>query len=396
MAKRVAIPFKEMQLRVVGPSGEFKASRIQRFEANATLPSTDVDELGNNLHAGTVAGTPEVNSTFQAMDVSAKIFAALTGHDFTSYPASGVSTNELGEVDLIGQVKDDKLVDYVKSMHAKRLRISGFTFTYSVTGEATEEYTAQGTEKRWFKNDVIVDTFDSGSTSFTLTQTPIQLKNGNYAMTVIVNGEYVDEVTGAPSTGEYRISTTTLTTGDTRTGSNKVVAIYHANPAGTNWSYISDATIPAAVRGKNIPVTIGVNDMKRVQSVTIRGQFPTQKIEEMGNENVVGYTAQVPAVTGDISVLDTDLEMLALLTTGSISPADTEFGITEFTPSGISMSIVVHDPVTSGHPAVKTVYIPQIAVTSEGHSTSVGGNATQTFGFKSVDGNCVIYSGLMP
>lgn len=394
MAKRVAIPFKEMQLRVVGPNGDFLASRIQRFEANATLPSTDVDELGNNLHAGTVAGTPEVSASFQAMDVSHKIFAALTGTDYTAYPASGVSTNLLGEVDLIGQVKDNKVADYVKSMHAKRLRISGFTFTYSVTGEATEEYTAQGTEKRWFKNDVTVDKFTAGTTSFTLTQTPIALKNGRKLLTVILDGEYLEEVASSPATGQYSVSGTALTTFDSRTST--VIAIYHSNPAGNNWSYVSDKTIPAAVRGKNIPVTIGVNDMKRVQSVTIRGQFPTQKIEEMGNEDVVGYTTQVPQVTGDISVLDTDLDMLALLTTGNMASTDTEFGIGEFTPSGISMKIVVHDPVTVGKPAVKTIYIPQIAITSEGHSTSVGNNATQTFGFKSVDGNCVIYSGLMP
>lgn len=394
MAKRVAIPFKELQLRIVGPAGEFKASRIQRFEANATLPSTDVDELGNNLHAGTVAGTPEVNASFQAMDVSAKIFAALTGYDYASYPASGVSTNLLGEVDFIGQVKDDKVSDYVKSMHAKRLRISGFTFTYSVTGEATEEYTAQGTEKRWFKNDVVVDKFVSGTTSFTLSQTPIALKNGNSLLTVVLDGAYLDEVASAPATGQYSVAGTTLTTGDSRTST--VIAIYHANPAGSNWTYVSDKTIPAAVRGKNIPVTLGLNSMKRVQSVTIRGTFPTQKIEEMGNENVVGYTAQVPQVTGDISVLDTDLEMLALLTTANPSSTDTEFGISEFTPSGISMKIEIHDPVTVGKPVVKTIYIPQIAVTSDGHSTAVGNNATQTFGFKSVDGNCIVYSGAMP
>lgn len=394
MAKRVAIPFKEMQLRVVGPNGDFLASRIQRFEANATLPNTDVDELGNNLHAGTVAGTPEVNASFQAMDVSHKIFAALTGTDPTAYPASGVSTSLLGEIDLIGQVKDSKVSDYVKSMHAKRLRISGFTFTYSVTGEATEEYSAQGTEKRWFKNDVIVDKFTVGTNTFTLSQTPLTLKNGNQLLSVILDGEYLEEVASAPASGEYSVASTTLTTGDNMV--SKAIVVYHASPAGSNWSYVRDTTIPAAVRGKNIPVTIGVNDIKRVQSVTIRGQFPTQKVEEMGNENVVGYTTQVPQVTGDISVLDTDLETLALLTTSNLSSTDTEFGIGEFTPSGLTLKLVVHDPVTVGKPAVKTIYIPQIAITSEGHSTSVGNNATQTFGFKSVDGSCTIYSGLMP
>lgn len=396
MAKRLAVPFKEMQLRVVGPTGEFKASRIQRLEINANIPSTDVDELGNNLHAGTVSGTPEVTATFSAMDVSVKIFAALTGQDATAYPGAGVSTSNLGEVDIIGQVKDDKLADYIKSVHGRRLQITGFTYTYNVTGESTEEYTAAGSEKRWFKNDIIVDKFTTGTTTFTLTQTPILLKNGNYALSVILDGSYLSEVVGAPVTGEYSISGTSLTTGDTRTA--QVIAIYHASPAGSNWSYISDSQIPAAVRGKNVPVLIGVNSIPRVQSVTIRGNFPNQKIEEMGNTSVVGYTTMPAQVTGDITVLDTDLELIALLQTGSLNPADTEFPLCGYTVSGLSLEIQIQDPVNtctpSGITVLKTVYIPQIAITSEGHSTTVGNNAQQTFGFKSVDGNLIVYSGL--
>ncbi len=396
MAKRLAVPFKEMQLRVVGPTGAFKASRIQKLDINATIPTTDIDELGNNLHAGSVTGTPEVTATFSAMDVSIKIFAALTGTDATNYPAEGVSSTALGEIDIIGQVKDDKLADYIKTVHGRRLQITGFNYSYSVTGDSTEEYTAAGSDKRWFKNDITVDTFTTGTTSFTLTQTPIQLKNTNYALSVIVNGSYVNEVTGAPATGEYRIVGTTLTTGDSRTGS--VVVVYHTNPAGNNWSYVSDSTIPAAVRGKNVPLLIGVNNIQRVQSITIRGTFPNQKIEEMGNTSVVGYTVMPSQITGDITVLDTDLELVALLQTGNLNPADTEFPLCGYTVSGLSLEIQIQDPqntcTPSGITVLKTVYVPQIAITSEGHSTNVGNNAQQTFGFKSVLGNIIVYSGL--
>lgn len=401
MAKRLAVPFKEMQLRVVGPTGEFKASRIQRLEINATIPSTDIDELGNNLHAGTVSGTPEVTATFSAMDVSVKIFAVLTGQDATNYPAQGVSISDLGEVDIIGQVKDDKLADYIKSVHGRRLQITGFTYTYNVTGESTEEYTAAGSEKRWFKNDIIVDKYVDLQVTETLSQTPVQLKNGNYALSVISDGTYLTEVSGVPATGEgqYRIVGTTLTLGDAPT--SQVIVVYHATPTGSNWTYVSDTQIPAAVRGKNVPVLIGLNNIQRVQTVTIRGNFPNQKIEEMGNTSVVGYTTMPPQVTGDITVLDTDLELIALLQTGNINPADTEFPLCGYTVSGLSLEIQIQDPSNtctppSGTTVLKTVYIPAISITSEGHSTSVGNNAQQTFGFKSVDGNLIVYSGLRP
>jgi len=46
MAKRAAIPFKEVKPVIVGPYGAYEASRVQRFDMPSTLPTTDIDELG--------------------------------------------------------------------------------------------------------------------------------------------------------------------------------------------------------------------------------------------------------------------------------------------------------------------------------------------------------------
>jgi hypothetical protein len=122
------------------------------------------------------------------------------------------------------------LLDYVKTAHARRLQVRDFTFNYSVDGESTEEYTAVGSEKRWFKNNVVVDVFDSGTTSFALSETPVTLKNGNELLTVILDGDYLTEVAAGPATGEYSVSGTTLTTFDERTA--EVVAVYQVALAG--------------------------------------------------------------------------------------------------------------------------------------------------------------------
>lgn len=396
--KRVAIPFKELALRIVGPAHTLLASRVQRFEVNSNFPSTDIDELGNLNHAGVTTGTPEITATFQAMDVSPKIFAVLTGN-LVSYPAAGVSISSLTDIDLVGEVKDDTASDFVKTVHARKLRISGFTYTYSVDSESTEEYTAIGAEKRWFKNDVIIDRFAaSGTGPYTLSQTPIQLKNNNYLLSVISDGVYQQENAIADEATEYSYAGGDITLG--AAASDQVLAVYHASPAGTNWEYVSDPTIPAAIRGQYVPVTIGVNSIDRVQSVTIRGTFPTQKVEEMGSTSLVGYTTQVPQVAGDITVLDTDIELISLLTTGDTPSADTEFRACEYTASGLSLQIELKDPIAgcdiSAATVLKTVYIAEITITSEGHSTGVGSNAQQTFGFKSTDGSLTVYSGARP
>ena len=397
MAKRLAIPYKEIALKLVGPRDVFLATRVQRLDMPTNIPTTDIDELGNPLHAGTTQDAPEVSATFQAMDVSVKFFSVLTGTDPATYPGAGVSITELGEVDVIAVVKNKAVADYVKTAHLRRCQIESFTFTYSVDGDSTEEYTASGSKKRWFKNDVIVDVFTGSPTSpQSLTQTPIQLKNSDYLVTFTADGVYFDEVAGAPSTEEYRVVTTTLTFDDSGSPVT-AIAVYHADPAGTNWTDVSDATIPAAIRGRDVQPELLAEDIERVQSVTIRGTFPNERIEEMGNRDAVGYITQVPQVTGDITVLDTDTELIALFTTGNPNSASTEFDVCEFTASGIELLVKLRDPAAGcneGAGAVlKTVRIPEITITSEGHTSNVGGNVTQTFGFRSTDGDCIIYSG---
>jgi len=399
MAKRLAVPSKDLQLRIVGSRDAFSATRVQSLTLSSTQPSTTVDELGNPLHVGEVKDTPEVTLTFSAFDVGIKIFAALTGSDPASYPAGGVGISNLKEIDAVLYVKDVDVADYVKSISGRRLQIRDFKFDYTVDGESKEDYTAIGSERRYLKYDVVVDKFTVGTTSFTVTQTPVQLKNGRYAISVILDGDYLEEVTGAPATGQYRLVGTTLTTGDART--SQVLVVYHANPAGTNWTDIGDASLPVGIKGRDVDVYIAANSIARVQSVSINGNLNTTPVKELGNRNVVGYQAQVPTVDGTITVLDTDTDLISLLTDGTIAASG---GTVEWGPgdecvvSGLALKIELVDPCdTVGAATVlKTVYIPDITIVGDSYTSNVNSNATQTFNWKSVMGNLTVYSGAMP
>lgn len=391
MAKRLAIPSEDIQLTVVGAYDELHLPRVQRVTMNTDIPTTDIYELGNNQLAGTAMDTPNITLTFSVFDVGIKSFAVLTGNDPAAYPGAGVDISDLGEVDAILYIKDASLSDYVKSAHAKRLQIRDFAFNYTVDGESTEDYTLVGSEKRWFKKDVVVDRFTTGTTSFTLTQTPIVLKNGNYGLSVVLDGQYLTEVATAPATGEYRIVGTTLTTGDSMV--SQCLAVYQADPAGTNWSYISDSTMPAAIRGRDVKVLIVAENISRVQSITINGNLNVQPVREMGNKNIVGYQRQVPTVDGTITVLDTDTELIDLLLTGSINSGDTEFQVgTECVTSGVPLKIRLYDPCDDTS-ILKTVYIPDLALTGDSYTSNVNQNAQQVFNWKSNTAQCVVYSG---
>lgn len=395
MAKRLAIPSKEIALSIVGPADSFIASRVQRVNMTTDIPATDIDELGNPQHAGVVKDTPNITLTFSAYDVGIKVFAVMTGNSASAYPAGGVDIESLAEIDAILYVKDATVSDYVKSGHAKRLQVRDFTFSYSVEGESTEDYTAVGSEKRWFKNDIIVDKFSTGTTTFVMSETPIQLKNGDWCLSVILDGEYLEEVDSAPATGQYSVSGTTITTYDSRT--SQVLAVYHANPAGDAWSDVSDTTMPAAIRGRDVKIVIGANDIPRVQAVTINGTLNSEPVREMGNRVIVGYQSQNPTVDGTITVLDTDTELIDLFTTGSISSGDTEFEIgSTCSVSGVSLEIKLYDPcdTTVSGVVLKTVYLPSIEVTGDSYTANVNNNASQVFNWKSTTAQCIVYSGI--
>jgi hypothetical protein len=153
--------------------------------------------------------------------------------------------------------------------------------------------------------------------------------------------------------------------------------------------------MPAAIRGIDVPVVLAANGIERVQSVTLNGTFNPETVREMGNRDVVGYQLQVPSVTGTITVLDTDTELVALLTTGQLNPADTEFQASEYTASGISLDIKLQNPEDKTEPftVLKTVYVPSIIVTSDGFTSNVNANAQQTFDIKSEDGDIQMFSG---
>lgn len=393
---RLAVPFSDIALRIIGKRDTAFIPRVQRVSLQKNVPVNDVDELGNPLHAGIVKDPAEVTLSFSAFDTGIKLFSVLVGEDANAYPSSGADAKDINEIDVILYVKDEDEQDYVKSIHAKRLQVRDFTYNFSTDGEAEESYTAIGSEKRVFSRDVVVDKFTSGTTSFTLSETAIQLKNGNWLLSVIMDGKYLSETTGTPSSGEYSYDsgTNTITTGDSMT--SQLLAVYQANPAGNNWSDISDTTMPAAIKGGDVEIEIAANGIARVQSVTINGNLNVKPVREMGSRNVIGYQKQVPSVEGTIRVLDSDNELIKLLATGSTSTSDTEFVLGEgCNTNTLSLEIKLKDPcdTTASGVVLKTYYLPSIEIVGDTHTYNVNDNGVVEFNYRSTDAQVLVYSG---
>jgi|GEM_PF-1909336 hypothetical protein len=395
MAKRVAIPSDEIKLRLINKTGAYDVPRLQSITLTTDLPVTDAYEIGNKNQVGSAVDMPNITLTLNAFDVGVRLFGILTGKNPASYPSGGANITEFAPVDGVMYVKDPTLSTYVKAGHVKNATVRDFSLSYNVTGEATESYTLTAAEKRWFKRDLIVDVFTTGTTSFTLTNTPKVLKNGNYALSVILDGQYLTETTGTPGSGQYRIVGTTLTTGDSRT--DRVICVYQTNSTTGSYSYISDSTQPAVVRGRDVKIVISTENIPRVQTVTINGSMNLQDVMELGNRNKVGTQKQVPTINGTITVLDTDTELIDLLLNGSTNSGDTEFQIEGAcaSGSGLNLKIKILDPcdTTAPYTVLKTIVVPNIMITGDNYTVNVNQNVQQAFNFKASTGEMIVYSG---
>ena len=343
---------------------------------------------------------PDVTLTFTSQNVGVELVAALTGYDSTTWPGAGVNVaSALGAIDAIVYIKDPAASQYIYAAHARNLQIRDFTYTFAYNGEATEDYTAIGSERRFFTNSVTVETLTAGSTAVTaLSGTPIILKNGNYLLTVKVANVYLLPTTSvSPAVGYYYYNSgtkvITINTADKATASDKVIVVYQSTPVGTTWADVADTLEPVSIRGKDITISIAANNIPRVQTARINGTLNVTAVKEMGNRNNVGYQKQVPDITGDLSVLTTDTDLLSILQYG-VAGSTTEFTPGEVCPSGtVSLQIKLFDPCqTEQGTLLKSVYLDKIDVTSDNYDVRVGNNQflTQTFNFRSTTGSCVV------
>jgi len=404
MAKRLSIPSKHAELEIIGAHDSFIASRIQRVSTTADQATNTIDELGNPLHAGTSKDVPNVTMTFQAMDVGVKVVGTLAGVSVSGWSTGSgllVSTALDRAYDAVIRIRDENVAQYVKASHIRRVNVQSFTYNYSVDGDSTEEYTAVGSTKRWFTNDIIVDRLigDGTTAPDSLSEAPETLKNGDETISVIVDGVYFEEVAATPGADEFTVAGTTITFGVAPAIGEVIMAVYQSATTGDTWTDVSDNSLPAAIRGKDVGVLFSGNStlFERVQSVSVTCNFNPQPVREMGNRQVVGYLTQQPEVTGTVTVLDTDDELIAYLT-GAEYGVDTEIEIGACGASGIALEMKLYDPADCSEPFTveKTVYLPEISMTSETFTSNVNENAQQSVDFRSDDGAVWVYKGAKP
>lgn len=397
MARRARVHSRDVQLQIATPKGKFAAARVQRLDFPWSASTQNIDELGRKLRVGTTTDIPEVTVTFEAFDVSHNTYSYLTGYTPATFPASGVSVTEFKSVDAIGQIRDTSSTNIVNAIYVKRAIVTGMDATFGVRDNSSVSYTLGSNSKKEFKQPVFYQTFTAsgGQTIFGLTTNATWLtRTSGY----IINAYLTDTSAGTgaylSNNTDYTATTSALTL-LTAAEDGDVLWVTYCAPSTTTTFDGLDNTAPAAIQGKYVPVTISVSSIPRVQSASIRASMQSETILEMGGlGQPVGYEIGIPDVTGDISVLKTDNDLLAILEGTAVPDTTVEHDL-EYARTDLPLKIQLKDPANPSR-VVLTYYVPSITITSEGDDSSVNQSMNETFSWTSTTGELFVASGNGP
>jgi hypothetical protein len=409
VAQRVSISFKETAVDAINLAGRFRLGRVQRAEVGANLPNTPVKELGSDKLVGRIFDLADVTATVNSMDVGARTSFSLAGVDWAS-AASGtyIEMSNITYVCLAQPFKSATKTsdDIARTLYVPGAKLERFSFNYSVGGDATEEYSFNATSRRWLKYDVALASGTvSSSGVLSLGSTARVLKNGSYVLNVFASGlGYVPNESILSSTS----SSVTLDTSVVTPGTF-VVVTYHADLT-DQWDYTYEfphvkpdytppPDQPVGVRGWGVEVYLvksgSANErVYRAQTCTIQGQYPNTKIQELGNEEYVGYMDDIPDVTGTLEIMTFDFRLQELLsgdTTGD-NWAPSELGEGDW---GLMVKLFRRGASRSADPE-KTIFLPALDITQENDQAQVGADQRQTFNFSSRTNQVFVFKGARP
>lgn len=391
---------KETGIDVISAAGRLRLGRVQRAEVGTNLPNTPVQELGSDQYVGRIFDLPEVTATVNAFDVGPRTAFALAGINASTVAAgTQIEAQDMRYVCLVQGYKANGKTnnDIARSLYVPGAKVERFSYNYTVGGDATEEYSFVATNRQWLKYDVALASGLLASGQLALTNAR-QLKNGRYALSVFASGlGYLPPETVLASTATSVTLDTTVVANGT-----PVVVTYHTDLA-DQWQYttafadVAPDAQPAGVRGFGVEVYLvksgETRRVLRAQTCSIQGQFPQQRVNELGTEEVVGYTEGIPDITGTLEIVQHDFRLQELLAgdTGSEDNFDpNEFGSGDW---GLLVKLFRRGVDRNATAPEKTMWIPQLDITQANDQTNVGQDARATYNITSRTGKLYIVKG---
>lgn len=399
---------------------QFIVDRIQTAGANLNVPTERVHELGNYQTVAVIRDIPDLSFDLDVLDVGTAIEGHLTGSADPYADANGTKYSLLNNLpaDIVSPMKSvHGEFSSVQAVAVPQLTLESASFRYGLQENAGEQYTLQGDALYYIPGQGVVMTFDGDgtTTTFTFTDpddssslTALPYNEGGttfFALNVSVDG-------GRQIKDTDYTETSTDVTFDTAPESGALIRIVIG--ANISKSYPQDDTHrgldikPAAIRGKDIEVYIGLDDTSEawrwggIQSVNLDWRTDLEDDFEFGNARAVSRDAtDAPEVSGQVELrprspadfFDRLRRITGVPDTEVIGPQSSVL---------VPLEIQLKNPESGGNTTlnpgdvVKTLYVPDARFTIPGYEGRVQSKLDVTLEFESDTGVLEVFKGERP
>ena len=385
----------------------FLVDRIQSAGVGSVNVNTErIEELGNSSAVATLRDTPDLSFEMETYDLSTEmhemLFGALPGDTAgTIYsPEADVET-----LDVVSPFKGKGVFDVVRSVAVPYLDIESLSYSFGVDNPASLTVGLRGDSIFYIPGDAYREDFTGIATALTYGGGTSGGVAGPVLKTVIdgVDRFMLGVMRYTDATGVYSRLRVGVDYTETSTVCTLLVApaaaditylVYGSatlSTYGTGVHKAVTATSPAAIKGRNVTVTIGGNEWFGIQSGSVEWRATLERDEELGNPNIVSQDFDVPDVTGTITMKPETAELLfdQILVAAGITSPDIVNAVVD--PPQLDLRFVVKSP-TDGT-VLQTIQVPDAQFDPQAISQQVGNKLEVDFTFTSAGGDLNIHKG---
>ena len=424
--------------QILHSAGTYVLDRIQSSgPGDLNIPEEKIYELGNYESVATVRDIPEISFDLESYDMTTEFECILTNKNPVSF-SSTVGSNDIdfGEavpIDIISPWKSRRgQFDIVKGVVIPYLTLESASYRFGVGENSSQSFSLRGDSifytpgQPWYE-EVVYD-----NTNFTGGTGPYTLENSNSATVYTSGGDSVhvlsvclvhsttgaykrlfyddtlDATTDSGNAGYVTTATSVELPNDERATYDTVRITYGTdadtfdytqlgnNFAGDQLVHQNTTVKPAAIRGKDIDIYIGIGAtaawtrLNSVQNVDVTWTANLENDEELGNERYVSTEYDVPDVSGSIGVKPFDpadlyakIIQITGVTTGEVVGPNIA--------QPVALEIRINHPDSGAR--LKTLYIPDARFTVPGYSGQANSTLETTINFTSDGGNLTVYNG---
>jgi hypothetical protein len=384
----------------------FVVDRIQTGGvSNLNVNEEQIYELGNWSAVDSVMDIADLTFEIESLDVSTEIEGIFLGTNGTTDAAGTLyDFGKAMPIDVLSPFKSGVgAYNIVEGVIVPYLTLESATYRFGVRANATQTFTTRGDSVFYVRGTPKYQAYTASGTNYTFTDTALPYRiagDTRYALSVCLKnattGAYKRLVHGADYTDTSAGFTLTAAVPGTY---NRVHVAYGTATAGTYGTGVHQGTDvkPAAVRGKDIDLYVGLNHAtptlgrwSNVQSVEFTRRVNLDNDEELGNDQYVASDYDVAEVTGNVVVRAATISDLMETIQQIAAVPDGEI-IGPYTAKSLPLEARITHPDTGA--VLKTIYVPDAKFTIPPIQGRVQQKLEVTIPWRGVTGEMYVYKG---